>query len=813
MSVVGFDVGNDTSCVALARKRGIDVLLNNESKRETPAVVNFGEKMRFVGTAGSAKFSLAPQNTVHQLKRIIGKKFSDPALQADIQKFPFSVTEAPDGGCLVHVMYCNERHSFSPEQLMAMILVDLKKNAEKEAGIVVTDCAISVPTYFTESERYAMLNAASIAGLNCLRLINENTATALAYGIYKTDLPETDPVHVAFVDVGHSSTQVSIVALRKNGLQIKAHAWDRNLGGRDFDEVLFDHFCAEFKEKNKIDIRSNKKASFKLRQAVEKLKKTLSANPEAPINIECIMEDTDVRSHLNRDTFEVLAEPILSRIQAPIQQAVKDAGISLDDISSVEIVGSTTRIPAVFKLIEEAFKRTPSRTMNSKECVSRGAALQCAMLSPVFKVREFEVIDACPYTVEFRWDKDGEVAAQRLFERNAPFPSAKMLTFLRNQPFSISAHVLETGQAIGEYQIGPFDVPPGSDKAKLKVKVRMNLHGLVSVESVESVQEVEEAPKDVKMEDAAAAPAAAAQEANGAQENGGDAAAPMETDAAGAKPVDAGADAKAAEKKKKVKKHDVAFKADKVLGLNKKALDDYFEKEGQMQAADHLQEETNEAKNALEGYVYSLRNRLYDSLGAYVKEADKEKLMNALQAMEDWLYDEGEDTSKSVYIGKLEELRKQGGPVEAREREDQTRGPAADALKHLADYYLAFTRSEAPQYAHIDAAERATVAKEAEAALKWLSEKQSLQAQLAKWDEPALLTADINKKKATLDTVCKPITTKPAPKPAAPPPQPAPAPAAGAEGAGAGEEAAPMEAESPDAVGPEPPAEGQPMEQ
>lgn len=207
MSVAGFDVGNDTSCVAIARKRGIDVLLNKESKRETPALVNFGEKMRFLGTDGAAKMGLSPQNTVHQLKRLIGKKFNDPSVQADIQRLPFAVSEGPDGGCLISVMYLNERATFTPEQLLAMVLVDLKKIAEHETGVPPVDCVITVPAYYTEAQRYATLNAASIAGLNCLRLMNETTATALAYGIFKTDLPE-EPVHVAFVDMGHSATQV-----------------------------------------------------------------------------------------------------------------------------------------------------------------------------------------------------------------------------------------------------------------------------------------------------------------------------------------------------------------------------------------------------------------------------------------------------------------------------------------------------------------------------------------------------------------------------------------------------------------------------
>lgn len=222
---MGLDVGNDTSCVAMARKRGIDVLLNKESKRETPAVVNFSEKMRFLGTDGSAKMGLAPANTVHQLKRLLGRKFSDPSVQADITKLPFKVSEAPDGGCLVSVMYLNEQTVFTPQQLMAMVLVDLKKIAETESGVPAVDCVLSVPVYFGESERYAMLNAAQIAGLNCLRLINENTATALAYGIFKTDLPETEPVNVAFVDVGHSSTQVGSNAVQLPNKIAWGFAW------------------------------------------------------------------------------------------------------------------------------------------------------------------------------------------------------------------------------------------------------------------------------------------------------------------------------------------------------------------------------------------------------------------------------------------------------------------------------------------------------------------------------------------------------------------------------------------------------------
>jgi heat shock 70kDa protein 4 len=208
MSVAGFDVGNATSCVALARKRGIDVLMNAESKRETPAVVSFGDKMRFIGVEGAAKLTMNVKNTVTQVKRLIGRKFSDPDVQEDIKDFMFKVVEGPDGNCLFEVTFLNEKRQFTPEQVMTCLLKDLKKIAENDQGSAITDCVVSVPVYFAEAERLAMLNSAALAGLKCLRLMNEPTATALNWGIFKSDLPEDKPINVAFVDVGHSSLQV-----------------------------------------------------------------------------------------------------------------------------------------------------------------------------------------------------------------------------------------------------------------------------------------------------------------------------------------------------------------------------------------------------------------------------------------------------------------------------------------------------------------------------------------------------------------------------------------------------------------------------
>lgn len=864
MSVVGLDVGNDSSCVALARKRGVDVLLNKESLRETPAMVSFGDKMRFLGTDAAGKVAMNPRNTIVNLKRLLGKKFADPLVQAELPRLPFKVTEDPaGGGCLVHATYAGESCTFTPEQLVAMVLVDLKRVAEADGGIPqggsAPDACLSVPCYYTEAERHAMLAACHVADVKCLRLVNETTAIALAYGIYKTDLPAPAPgtaeaaaadaaaasgadVKVAFVDIGHSATQVSIVSLRKTGLKVLAHAWDRSLGGRDFDELLYEHFRAEWKAKTKLDVAENPKSALRLRYACEKLKKVLSANAEAPIAIECLMEDTDIRSSITRDAFEAMAAPLLARLAAPVQAALVQAGVKQEDVSIVELVGSGTRVPAAARAVEAVFGgRQASRTLNAKECVCRGCALQAAMLSPLFKVRDFDVVDACPYPVALTWQKpgapEGEMVVQTLFERNSPFPSAKIVTFNRAEPFSVeaiyppeaaapadasdaeaAASRLPVGvtRSLGTYHIGPFKVPEGQEKAKLKVRVALDLHGLVSVERVEAHHEEEVPAATGAAGAAAAAPEAAEKQqeqqqqegataagSDGGAANGGSAGgeAPMEADAAAAAAAAATAAAPAATTPttttKKVKRVDVPVRGDPAHAFPLSKLNALLEREGEMQAQDRLQEDTANAKNALESHVYALRNRLYGDLQPYVRESDREALAARLSALEEWLYDEGEDEKKSVYVAKLAELKAQGDPLEARLSAEQGRGPAAAALRDAARRFAAVAGSQDAKHAHLTTDDRALLEKESAEALAWLDEKEKLQEGLERWDDPALTADDCDKKRGVLERVCGPVASKPPP----PPPKPeAPAPKAEepkVEEPKEGEEggAAPMEAE------------------
>ncbi|GJP56806.1 hypothetical protein CLOM_g15853 [Closterium sp. NIES-68] len=819
MSVVGFDVGNERGVVGIARQRGIDIALNEESNRETPNVVCFGETQRFLGVAGAASYTMNPKNTVSQIKRMIGRKFADPEVQKDLSMFPFRCSEGPDGEILVHVMYMNEPRTFSPTQLLAMVLSGLKAIGEKDLGSKITDCVIGIPVYLTDSQRRAYLDAATIAGLHPLRLMHEPTATALAYGIYKTDLSETEPLNIAFVDIGHSTMQVSIVAFKKGQLKVLAHAFDRSLGGRDFDEVLFNHFVDECKRAHKLDIPSNARACLRLRTACEKLKKVLSANPESPLHVECLMDEKDVTGFLKRDHFEELAKPILERVKAPCQRALLESGLTIDQIAAVELVGSGSRVPAILKILAEFFGKEPRRTMNASECVARGCALQCAMLSPAFKVREFEVHDTYPFAIALSWKQasaagaasaegaegGGEEAAaqpnQVVFCKNNPLPSSKLLTFYRTEAFTIDAfyanpedQTVGANVRIGTFTVGPFAPSRPDSKPKLKVKIRLNLHGILSVESATLLEE-EEVEVPAK-KDAAPPPAAAADAAGAPMEAEAGAAAAGDAAAGDAKMDDAAAAAAAQPakpemvKKKKTKKTDVPIEAHLVGGLPAATLQQLVEEEFAMALQDRVMEETKEKKNAVESYVYDMRNKLHDKLAPYATEAEKEKVLARLQETEDWLYEDGESESKGVYSAKLEELKRLADPIENRLREEEARGPALKSLQYCIGSFREAALSTDALYEHIDPKEKAQVVEECNKAEMWLRDLMFQQQKLGKKDNPVLLAADLRKKAETLDRFCKPIMTKPkaAPKPA---PEPKPEPAAEAPKAG-GE---PMETE------------------
>lgn len=782
MSVVGLDIGNENCVVAVAKQRGIDVILNDESKRETPAMVCFGDKQRFLGTAAAASATLNPKTTITQIKRLIGRKFRDQEVQHDLRLFPFQASEASDGGILIHVRYLEGNRVFTPTEILGMLLSHLKviamKNLETSA---VSDCVIGIPAYFTELQRRAYLDAARIANLKPLRLLHESTAIALAYGIYKTDLSDSYPIHVVFVDVGHSDTQVCVASFLKGQLKILSHAFDRSLGGRDFDEVLFNYFVRKFREDYRIDVTTNLRASIRMRAACEKLKKVLSANAEAPLNIECLMDEKDVRGFIKRDDFEKLSSDLLEKLKVPCVRALAEAGLSVDRIHSVEVVGSGSRIPAILRTLSSLFHKEPSRTLNASECIARGCALQCAMLSPTFRVRDFQVEDSFPFSIALHWKgpsstletDEGSIPIQSnnvIFPKGNSIPSNKMLTFYRAGTFSLDAvyadmEDLPPGMSsnISTFTIGPFQASK-SEKPKIKVNIRLNLHGVVTVESAFLIEEEEvELMETEKNKDGGNTPDPSADAAINNAVNGH--AAPTGSTSPAADHSQADLTKREVVKKRKLKRIGIPVTWDIMGGLSRVEIQKAIEKEYNLANQDKIMEETKDKKNAVESYVYDMRNKLFNKYHSYAMEHEREELSQRLQQTEDWLYEEGDDESKGVYVAKLDELKRIGDPIEQRYKEGEARASAANDLLNYINTYRNPVMSGDPKLDHIEPKDKEKVILECNKAEDWLREKTQQQDTISKFEIPLLRSSEIRKRTETLERVLKSILTKPKPGP------------------------------------------------
>jgi len=838
MSCIGIDVGQQNAVVAIARRGGIDVLSNEVSKRLTAAMVGFSGKERKLGEAALSGITSNLKNTITGPKAIIGKKFNSESIQKEIDLVGYKmVDQATNVG--IPVNYNDEEVTLTPEAAMSMVLKCMRKIAEEDQNAPVTDVVISVPAYFTDAERHAMMDAAAIAGLNCLRLMNDCTAAALSYGIYKTDMPTDKPLYVAFVDMGAMDTTVSIVAFVKGKLTVLATACERAFGGRDFDMILAEHFAAEWKTKHGIDAKTNKKAMYRLVTACEKTKKVLSANPQAPINIECFMEDIDVKGNMERSDMLTVGAPLLEKLDKILGEAFTASGLTKEDIDSVEIFGGSVRIPAVHDRIAAFFgKANCSKTLNFDECVAKGCALQCAMLSPAFKVREFSVNDVTLYPIALQWkgtaldvqdtasaskDAEGmEVDAEGegkedagdagdkttvVFSKFNGIERTKLITLPRSLAKTVvtegfqltAAYPTDTLSAMPNGfppQLAKFIVKPsaakeegGFETTKIKVKVALDKHGILSMESATAIQEqevpevVEEAKPETPAEQEAPAPAPPSEvaAAEGAE---GSAAAPEGTpDVSDAPPPEPEKKAP----KKKIKKVDLEFTTTG-SGITPKELMEAQEREGNMAIMDKLLAETSQAMNDLESSVYSLRDAISGRLSDFLVDADKEALGSKLTKMEDWLYDEGFDADKATYEGKLKEIKGDFADGEGRALEADKRPDAINALDKAIEKFTTFAQSADEAYAHIDAEEKKKAGAEAAAAQAWLTDAKAKIDATPKTADVPVKAAEIDAKFAELAKVCDPImsTPKPTPmeqEPPAPPAEPSPAaPAVDADG-------------------------------
>lgn len=735
MSVVGIDLGNLASYIAVARNRGIDVIANEVSNRDTPSLVSFGPKQRYLGEPAKTQETSNFKNTVGSLKRLIGRTLDDPEIQETEKRFVNSELVDVDGEVGVRVNYKGEPQCFSATQLMAMYLGKLRDTAANELKAPVSDVVVSVPGWFNDKQRRAMLDACQIANLNCLRLMNEVSASALGYGITKTDLPESDPRNVILIDIGHSSYNVAAVSYLKGQLTIKATAFDNKVGGRYIDELLVNHFAQVFKEKYNLDILSNAKATFRLRTGCEKLKKILSANSQAPLNIESIMNDKDVSAMMNREEFESLIGDQLDRLAKPLGDVLSEVGWTSDQIFSVEVVGGSSRIPAIKEKIASLLSKELSFTLNQDEAVARGCALQCAILSPIFKVRDFSVTDIQNFPVKFTWTPTSETSAGSevdVFAPKNPIPSTKILTFYRKEPFEFQAcysnpKKLPTGTnpTIGTFYVKDVTSIPEGELSTVKVKARLDLHGIVTVESAHIAEEIiteEEVPNPDK---------------------------PEET---------------IKKTKKMIKRHELLV-VGATSSLVSTALDKFKEAENDMYSSDKLVLDTEHAKNALEEYVYEMRSKLSGAYVDYIDASIKDDYVKTLNDTENWLYEDGEDATKSVYIAKLEELSQVGSPVIHRFREASERPYATEQLKQALANVSSLLSSVDDKYEHIAEEDRQKVSAKHTEVQNWLDSELAAIEALPKHETPSLKVAQLKSKQSEITSFAASIFNKPKPKP------------------------------------------------
>ena len=522
-----------------------------------------------------------------------------------------------------------------------MFLTRAKQTASAELKLPVNDMVIAVPAWYTDAQRRAIIDAAEISGLKILRLINETTATALGWGITKTDMPGPDekPKRVAFVDIGHSNYTVSIVEFRKGELKVISTAYDRHFGGRNFDKAIVDHFAAEFKEKFKVDINENPKAKLRVVAACEKLKKVLSANAGAPINIESLMNDVDVRGFLKREELEEIMKPLLARATAPLEQALAEAKLKVEDIDTIELVGGCTRVPALKAAIQDFFGKQLSFTLNADEAIARGSAFACAILSPVFRVRDFSIHDICNYPIEFTWEKSSEIPDEdtslTVFNRGNVMPSTKILTFYRKQAFDLEAKYAKPEMLPGKMNpwIGRFSVKGVKADEKddfmiCKLKARLNLNGILNVESGYYVEDMEvEEPiegEEVSYDTETTWQSQSDQERERKR--------PKITTSADIH-FQGNDEPKTRQVKKQVKKGDLPLSSG-TASLDVQAIADFSEKEHSMIMEDKLVADTEDKKNELEAYIYEMRAKIDEEYADFSSEEEKTKLKEKLETSE-----------------------------------------------------------------------------------------------------------------------------------------------------------------------------------